>query len=55
MTRVTYYMYSCDTCCSMVREMTEMSGLDLVMCQIVKGRDISGINGKFNEIRQNSK
>ena len=23
------------------------------MCQIVKGRDISGINEKFNEIRQN--
>ena len=23
------------------------------MCQIVKGGDISGINGNFNEIRQN--
>ena len=26
-TKVTYYMYSCDTCC-MISEMMEMNGLD---------------------------
>ena len=31
-TKVTYYMYSCDTCC-MSRGMMEMDGLDSVKCQ----------------------
>ena len=31
MTKVTYYMYSCDTCCK-IREMMEMDGLDCVKC-----------------------
>ena len=41
-TKVTYNMYSCDTCC-MSREMIEMDNLDRAKCQIVKGRDINGI------------
>ena len=41
-TKVTYNMYSCDTCC-MSREMMEMDGLDRAKFQIVKGRDINGI------------
>ena len=32
MTKVTYNMYSCDTCC-MSREMMEMDGRDSVKCQ----------------------
>ena len=32
MTKVTYYMYSCDTCC-MSREMVEMDGRDSAKCQ----------------------
>ena len=51
MTKVTYYMYSCDTCC-MIREMMGMNGLDSAKCQKSTKGDISGINGKFNEIRQ---
>ena len=31
-TKVTYYMYSCDTCC-MSREMMKMDGLDSAKCQ----------------------
>ena len=42
MTRVTYYMYSCDTCC-MSRERMEMDGRDNAKCQKIKKRDISGI------------
>ena len=41
-TKVTYNMYSCDTCC-MSREMMVMDGLDRAKGQIVKGRDINGI------------
>ena len=41
-TKVTYNMYSCDTCC-MSREIMEMDSLDRAKCQIVKGRDINGI------------
>ena len=37
MTKVTYYMYSCDTCC-MSREMMEMDGLDGAKCQKSKKR-----------------
>ena len=32
MTKVTYYMYSCDTCCK-IRDVMEMNGLDGVKCQ----------------------
>ena len=32
MTKVTYYMYSCDTCFN-IREMMEMDGLDSAKCQ----------------------
>ena len=32
MTKVTYYMYSCDTCC-MSRDMMEMDGRDSAKCQ----------------------
>ena len=32
MTKVTYYMYSCDTSCK-IREMMEMNGLDYAKCQ----------------------
>ena len=48
MTKVTYYMYSCDTCC-MSRERMEMDGLDSVKCQKSKRRDIMGIMGIVNE------
>ena len=32
MTKVTYYMFSCDTCYK-IREMMEMDGLDSAKCQ----------------------
>ena len=32
MTKVTYYMYSCDTCC-MISERMGMNGLDSAKCQ----------------------
>ena len=41
-TKVTYYMYSCDTCCK-IREMMEMDGLDSAKCQKYRRRDIMGI------------
>ena len=37
-TKVTYNMYSCDTC-YMSREMMEMDGLDSAMCQKSRKRD----------------
>ena len=43
MTKVTYYMYSCDTC-DKIREMMEMDGLDSVKCQKFRIRDMKGIN-----------
>ena len=48
MTKVTYYMYSCDTCCK-IREMMEMNALDSAKCQKSIRRDIDEIYGKFNE------
>ena len=48
MTKVTYYMYSCDTCCK-IREMMEMDGLDCAKCQNKKLRDMMRIFGMFNE------
>ena len=47
MTKVTYYMYSCDTCCN-IREMMGMNGLDRAKCQKSRRRDISGIFDMFN-------
>ena len=42
-TKVTYNMYSCDTC-FMSREMMENDGQDSVKCQKSKTRDMDGIN-----------
>ena len=38
MKKVTYYMYSCDTCCK-IREMMEMDGLDSAKCQKKKNQE----------------
>ena len=48
MTKVTHYMYSCDTCC-MNREIMEMDDLDSVKCQKSKKRDMMGIMEIVNE------
>ena len=48
MTKVTYYMYSCDTCC-MIREMIEMNGRDCAKCQKSRQRDMDGIMEMFNK------
>ena len=50
MTKVTHYMYSCDTCCK-IREMMEIDGLDCVKCQIKK-RDMMRIMGIVNDNRR---
>ena len=42
MTKVTHYMYSCDTCFK-IREMMEMDGLDCAKCQKSRRRDMMGI------------
>ena len=41
MTKVTYYMYSCDICC-MSREMMEMDDRDSVKCQNPIFKDMEG-------------
>ena len=41
-TKVTYNMYSCDTC-FMSREMMETDGRDRATCQKSRRRDINGI------------
>ena len=49
MTKVTHYMYSCDTCCKN-REMMEMDGLDSAKCQnSEKKKDMMGISKIVNE------
>ena len=48
MTKVTYYMYSCNTCCK-IREMMEMDGLDSVKCQKSKKWDMIEINRNVND------
>ena len=49
MTKVIYYMYSCDTCC-MSREMMEMNGRDCAKCQnSEKKRNMMGIIKIVNE------
>ena len=52
MTKVTYYMYSCDTY-FMSREMMEMNGRDCAKCQIVKRWDIMGIVKIVNDNKTN--
>ena len=42
-TKVTFNMYSCDTCYK-IREMMEMDGLECAKCQKSKRRDMDGIN-----------
>ena len=42
MTKVTYYMYSCDTC-GKIKEMMEMDDLDSAKCQKSRRIDIMGI------------
>ena len=44
MTKVTYYMYSCDTCC-IIREMVEMNGLDCAKCQKSRQKEHDGNYG----------
>ena len=46
--KVTYNMYSCDTCC-MSREVMEMDGVDSAKCQKSRRRDMDGINKIVNE------
>ena len=41
-TKLTYYMYSCDTCC-MSREMMEMDGQDSAKCQNPRFKDMNDI------------
>ena len=53
MTKVTYYMYSCDTCC-MIREMMEMNDRDYAKCQKSRKMDIMGIIENVKCIRQNN-
>ena len=48
MTKVTYYMYSCDTCYK-IREMMKMDGLDCAKCQKSRRKDMMGIKGIVNE------
>ena len=43
MTKVTYYMYSCDTCC-MSRERMEMDGRDSAKCKKKSRKLTDGIN-----------
>ena len=51
MTKVTYYMYSCDTCYK-IREMMEMDGVDCVKCQNSEKRRHDRNFLIVNEIRQ---
>ena len=48
MIKVTYYMYSYDTCC-MIREMMGMNGLDSAKCQKSRKSDTLGIYGIVND------
>ena len=48
MTKVTYYLYSCDTCCK-IRKMMEIDGLDCAKCQKFRRRDTLRIYKIVNE------
>ena len=52
-TKVTYNMYSCDTC-SMSRERMEIDVRDSAKCQKSKLRDMIGINWIVNEEKDKS-
>ena len=52
MTKVTYYMYSCDTCYK-IKDMMEMNGLNSAKCQKSRRGDISGIFEMLMIIRRN--
>ena len=52
MTKVTYNMYSCNTCC-ISREMIEMDGRDGATCRKSKLKDIDVIFGMLMIIGQN--
>ena len=52
MTKVTHYMYSCDTCC-MSRELMKMDRLDSAKCQKSRRRDIDEINKIVNDNKTN--
>ena len=49
-TKITYNMYSCDTCCTS-REMMEMNDRDSAKCQKSKLGDIDDILGRLNDNR----
>ena len=51
MTKVTYYMYSCDTCYK-IREMMEMDGLDSAKCQKSRRRDMMRLLELLMRIRR---
>ena len=48
MTKVTHYMYSCDTCYKII-EMMEMDGLECTKCQKSRKGDMMGIIGIVND------
>ena len=48
MTKVTHYMYPCDTCCK-IREMMEMDDLDSAKCQKSRRSGTLGIYGIVND------
>ena len=50
-TKVTYNIYSCDTCC-MSREMMEMDGRESVMCQNPREGIWMAFSELFNETKE---
>ena len=48
MTKVTHYLYSCDTYCK-IREVMEMDDLDCAKCQKIKKMDMMRIMGIVND------
>ena len=52
MTKVTHYMYSCDTCC-MSREMMEMDSRDCAKCQNSEKMDMMEIIKIVNDNKTN--
>ena len=53
-TKVTYNMYSCDTCCK-IREIMEMDSLDSTKCKKSRRRDMKGIFANVNESKTKGK
>ena len=54
MTKVTYYMYSCDACCK-IREMMEIDDLDSVKCQVSKIKKMGRDGNYWKRINDNKK